>query len=97
VVEHEHGYRAELGYPQRLALICPLCAWRRGVDGSRPPGVVIRHRGGRMIPLCGPHVDLCRRHGYPIRRLLDARVVERALLDAYAVEVLSSTRASVTT
>jgi hypothetical protein len=88
VIEHELGYRAELGYPQRLALICPLCFWQWGADGSHIPVVVARRRGGRMVPLCEAHVELCRRYGYPLRRLHDARTVERALLDAYAVDVL---------
>lgn len=88
VLEHELGYRAELAYPQRLALICPLCFWQRGLERSNPPEHVVRHRGGRMVPLCGPHLDLSRRYGYPVRRVLDAPVVERALLDAYAVDLL---------
>jgi hypothetical protein len=88
VLEHELGYRAEVGYPQRLALICPLCFWQWGVEHSERPAVVARRRGGRMVPLCDAHLELCRRYGYPLRRLLDARVVERALLDAYAVDVL---------
>jgi hypothetical protein len=88
VIEHELGYRAEFGYPQRLALLCELCFWQRGAGHAEPPEVVIRHRGGQMVPLCGPHAELSRRHGYPARRLLDAGRVERVLLDAYAVDVL---------
>jgi hypothetical protein len=94
VLEHELGYRAELGYPQRIALICPLCFWQWGANGSERPAVVARHRSGRMVPLCGAHLELCRRYGYPLRRLLDPRAVERGLLDAYAVDVLP--RAEVT-
>jgi hypothetical protein len=33
-----------------------------------------------------PHLDLSRRYGYPARRILEAHVVERALLDAYGVD-----------
>jgi hypothetical protein len=87
VVEHELGYRAELAYPQRLALVCSLCFWQWGA-GSTRPSLVSRRRSGRLVPLCEEHVELCRRYGYPLRRLLDARAVERALLDAYAVDVL---------
>jgi hypothetical protein len=88
VAEHRHGWRAEFGYPQRLALICQLCFWQRGATGSNACDVVVRHRGGRMVPLCIPHFELCRRYGYPVRRVLDATTVERALLDAYAVDPL---------
>lgn len=88
VLEHALGYRAEHGYPQRLALICPLCFWQWGVVGSNPPAIVARRRSGRMVPLCDAHLELCRRYGYPLRRLLDARLVERALLDTYSVDVL---------
>lgn len=88
VAEHRHGYRAAYGYPQRLALLCQLCFWQWGAERSVGCEVVIRHRGGRMVPLCGPHLELSRRYGYPVRRVLDAGVVERALLDAYAVDVL---------
>jgi hypothetical protein len=88
VAEHEYGWRAEFGYPQRLGLICQLCFWQRGALGSNACDVVVRHRGGRMIPLCVPHLDLCRRYGYPVRRVIDALGVERALLEAYAVDLL---------
>jgi hypothetical protein len=88
VLVHARGYRAETGYPQRLALICPLCFWQWGADAGLGPDVVVRRRGGRLVPLCEPHLELCRRNGYPARRLLDARVIERALLDTYAVDVL---------
>ncbi len=88
VVEHALGYRAEFGYPQRLALICPLCFWQWGAERAIAPIVAVRRRGGRIVPLCGPHLELCRRYGYPARRLLDAGVVEQALLDSYAIDVL---------
>jgi hypothetical protein len=88
VAEHEHGYRAEYGYPQRLALLCQLCFWQWGAERSVACEFVVRHRGGRMVPLCAPHLELCERYGYPVRRVLDADVVERTLLDAYAVDVL---------
>ena len=86
VAEHEHGYRAEFGYAQRLGLICQLCFWQRGAAASNACDVVVRHRGGRMVPLCLPHLELSRRYGYPARRLLEAPIVERALLDAYGVD-----------
>jgi hypothetical protein len=27
VIEHEHGFRAQFAYPQRLRLICQFCFW----------------------------------------------------------------------
>ena len=88
VVEHEHGYRAEWGYPQRLSLICRLCFWQWGMQRSTPPSHVIRHRGGAMVPLCEEHLELVRRYDYPVPTLLPAASIEAALLDAYAVDVL---------
>lgn len=88
VAEHQHGYRAEFGYAQRLGLICQLCFWQRGAEASNACDVVVRHRGGRMVPLCLSHLDLCRRYGYPARRILEAPSVERALLDVYGVDPL---------
>jgi hypothetical protein len=88
VLEHELGYRAERGYPQRLSLICPLCFWQWGARRWSSPEIVVRLRGGRMVPLCGPHLELCRRFGYPMRHVLPADEVERAILGTYAVDVL---------
>jgi hypothetical protein len=88
VLEHAHGYRAAFGYPQRLALVCELCFWQWGIGRSRAPEVVVRRRGGHLIPLCEPHLELSRRYGYPVHRIVEAAGVERALLDAYAVDVL---------
>lgn len=86
IVEHEHGYRAEFGYPQRLRLACYLCFWQWGEPGSCE--VVARRLGGRMVPLCGPHLELSLRYDYRVGRLLPAGRVEQALLSAYAVDVL---------
>jgi hypothetical protein len=88
IVEHAAGYRAELAYPQRLRLVCFVCFWRQGPDHPRACEVVVHRRGGRLAPLCEPHLDLCRRYDYPVRRLLPASRVEQALLSAYAVDVL---------
>lgn len=85
VVEHEHGYRGEFAYPQRLRLVCHLCLWRKGVDRNRCD-VVIRLRGGRLVPLCAEHLELSRRYGYPTPRLLPARDVEQALRSTYGVD-----------
>lgn len=88
IVEHELGFRAEFAYPQRLRLVCFLCFWQWGADRTRDPEVVVRRPRGRLVPLCGPDVDLCRRYGYPMRRRLDAHLVEQGLLSAYAVDLL---------
>jgi hypothetical protein len=88
VVEHEHGFRASFAYPQRLRLVCYPCF---SLWGRRAPGdceVVVRHRGGRMVPLCEPHLELSRRYGYRVPRVLPARPVRSALLSAYAVDLL---------
>jgi hypothetical protein len=85
VVEHEHGYRGEFAYPQRLRLVCHLCFWRKGTNGDRCT-VVVRLRGGRLVPLCAEHLELSRRYGYPMPRLLPARDVEQALRSTYGVD-----------
>ncbi|HET7236047.1 MAG TPA: hypothetical protein VFK59_06410 [Actinomycetota bacterium] len=88
VVEHVHGFRAEFGYPQRLRLICYLCFCLWGTRAPSQSAVVVRHRRGRMVPLCEPHLELSRRYGYRMPRLLEASTVEQALLSTYAVDIL---------
>ena len=39
VIEHELGYRARFGYPQRLRLICQFCFWQWGSHGIQPTNV----------------------------------------------------------
>lgn len=88
VIEHEAGWRAAIAYPQRLRLICYLCFATWGTHAPGGCSVVVRHRGGRMVPLCDPHLELSRRYGYRMPRLLDANLVESDLLSAYAVDLL---------
>jgi len=88
IVEHEHGFRAALAYPQRLRLLCYLCFTLWGRNGPGECEVVVRHRGGRMVPLCEPHLELSRRYGYPVPRILSARAIESELLATYAVDPL---------
>ena len=88
IVEHERGFRAELAYPQRLRLLCYLCFSLWGDHAPSECAAVVRHRGGRMVPLCEPHLELSRRYGYRMRRVLPAGPVESALLSAYAVDPL---------
>ncbi|HZD79905.1 MAG TPA: hypothetical protein VE646_07685 [Actinomycetota bacterium] len=87
VVEHDLGYRASRAYPQRLALVCHLCFWQWGLDRARPDHVA-RLRGGRLVPLCRPHVEMSNRYGYRTPSLMPADAVEQALLDTYAVDPL---------
>jgi hypothetical protein len=88
IVEHEYGYRAEWAYPQRLRLICRLCFWQWGVTGSAEPSIVVRRRGGELVPLCAEHVEVSRRYGFAVPNGPDAGDIERALLDLYGVDVL---------
>ncbi|HET9248701.1 MAG TPA: hypothetical protein VFP13_02005 [Actinomycetota bacterium] len=88
IVEHERGFRAALAYPQRLRLLCYLCFSLWGRLGPGGCEVVVRHRGGRMVPLCEPHLELSRRYGYRVPRLLPARSIESTLLSTYAVDPL---------
>jgi hypothetical protein len=90
IVEHEFGFRAEYAYPQRLRLVCFLCFWQWGAERGGEPETVVRRPGGRLVPLCAPHVELCRRYAYPMRVFLDVRRVEQTLLSAYAVDPLRS-------
>jgi hypothetical protein len=86
VVEHEFGFRAAVGYPQRLRLVCPVCFWQWGPTADvQAVGV---SRGGRMTPLCADHSELCERIGYRFRACVPARTVETSLLSAYAVDLL---------
>lgn len=87
VLEHEHGYRAEWGYPQRLALVCRVCFWQWGLASSARSLTVVRRRGGELVPMCAEHLALSDRCGYPSGRPLDATLVEGSMLDAYAVDL----------
>ncbi len=88
VVEHAAGFRAEYAYPQRLRLVCFVCFWLLGPERGPACEVVSRRRGGRLVPLCAEHLELCRRYDYPLRRLLPARRIEQRLLSTYAVDLL---------
>jgi hypothetical protein len=55
VMEHERGYRAEFAYPQRLALICALCFWRRGA-GEGTVDRVVRIGRRQLTPTCEDHL-----------------------------------------
>ena len=62
VIEHELGYRARYGYPQRLRLICQFCFWQWGTHGVTP---TVR----RLVPAGRAAADVRRprRDGRPLR------------------------------
>jgi hypothetical protein len=81
VIEHGQGYRAELGYPGRLGLVCSGCL----AEGTgRRADVVQRLDTGdrvRLLPWCSEHA--------PAALQVPARDVESALLSDYAVDPVS--------
>ena len=87
VIEHEHGYRAEFGYPQRLGLVCPFCFWQWGTGGDRPVAVACFARD-ELVPLCPDHLSLSQRYGMHPRDLLPAEPIDQSLRDTYAVDPL---------
>lgn len=87
VIEHELGFRASLGYPQRLRLVCQFCFQVWGAEHAEP-AVVGRFPRGGSVPLCWAHLELAQRYGMTPRKLLPATEVEQQLLDTYAVELL---------
>ena len=87
VISHERGWRARFAYPDRLRLVCAMCAWFE--PGPGRPAVVHRFCG-RLYSLCEIH-----RGGIQVpdgRRTrptgMDARELQARLLDAYAVDLL---------
>jgi hypothetical protein len=86
-IEHERGWRARFGYPDRLRLACPICAWMEPGPG-RP--AVVHAFAGRLYPLCDEHAGGIE---VPDGRRSRATGVEPAalqarLLDAYGVDLL---------
>ena len=88
VIEHELGYRAQFGYPQRLALVCQFCFWLWGPHGTRPAVVGWLQRN-ELIPFCWPHLEQAQRYGMEPRRLLSADEVDLRLRETYAVDMLA--------
>jgi hypothetical protein len=87
VIEHQHGFRAEFAYPQRLRLVCQFCFWMWGATG-RSPSVVGWFTRDELIPLCWGHLEVGARYGMHPRRLIGAPDIEQALRDRYAVDAL---------
>jgi hypothetical protein len=88
VIEHELGYRAQFGYPQRLALVCQFCFWLWGPHGTRPAVVGWLQRD-ELIPFCWPHLEQAQRYGMEPRRLLPADEIDLRLRETYAVDALA--------
>ncbi len=88
VIEHELGYRARFGYPQRLRLICQFCFWQKGPLGGAPT-VVGSYRRDELVPLCPTHLEFAHANGMRPRRLLPAELVDQRLRQAYAVDPLA--------
>lgn len=88
VIEHDMGYRAEFGYPQRLGLVCQFCFWQWGAMGASP-AVVGWFPRDELLPLCWTHVGVAQRYGMEPRRLLPAHEVDLALRETYAVDALA--------
>jgi len=81
VIEHGTGYRAEVGYPGRLGLVCAGCL---AEGNGRRADVVQRleaHGRIRLLPWCDEHA--------PSAGHAAARDVESALLSEYAVDPVS--------
>jgi hypothetical protein len=88
VIEHQHGYRAQFAYPQRLRLVCQFCFWQWGAPSPAPEMVGWFPRG-ELVPLCETHLELACRYGMKPRRLLEAEEIDQRLRDAYAVDPLA--------
>jgi hypothetical protein len=88
VIEHEHGYRAQFAYPQRLRLICQFCFWMTGARRAAPAHVGWFPRDV-MMPMCGEHLAVARRNGVSPRLVLPADEVAVRLRDTYAVDALA--------
>ena len=88
VVEHEHGYRAQFAYPQRLRLICQFCFWMTGARRAAPTHVGWFPRDV-LMPMCDEHLAVARRNGVSPRVVLHADEVAVRLRDTYAVDALA--------
>jgi len=78
VIEHGRGFRAQLGYPARLGLVCAACLAEG--TGRRADAVQRVRVAGRtrLIPWCTHHA--------PRMANTPARPVESSLLSTYAVD-----------
>ena len=81
VIEHSRGYRAQVGYPARLGLVCAACLAEG--SGRRADAVQRLPVAGRMrlVPWCAHHA--------PPTATTSARSVESSLLSVYAVDPIA--------
>jgi hypothetical protein len=88
VIEHDHGWRAQLAYPKTLAVICSECR----VKGRRlkRAAYVAIWRAGNVHPF-----GLCRRHAASWRKrrpvgsgqcLMSTRAIEKQLVARYSAK-----------
>ncbi len=88
VIEHELGFRARFGYPQRLRLICQFCFWQHRPQAAAPT-VVGWYPRDEMLPLCGEHADVASRYGMRPQESLPADEMDQMLRSTYAVDPLA--------
>ena len=87
VIEHDLGFRAQYGYPQRVGLICQFCFWQWGQLGSAP-AIVGWFPRDELVPFCWPHLEVAARYGMEPRRLLPAHEIDLRLRETYGVDAL---------
>jgi len=88
VVEHLHGWRAARAYPQRLELVCHVCASQG--DWTFDATDVARYRDKAMVPFCASHLRLALTIGRRPVEIISAGPILSALTDAYAVDRLAA-------
>lgn len=88
VIEHDLGFRARFGYPQRLRLICQFCFWQWG-PGRGEPALVGWFPKDHLVPMCEAHVDVAARYGMRSRAFLPAGQIYQSLRATYAVDPLA--------
>jgi hypothetical protein len=86
-IAHERGWRAALAYPDRLRLVCVVCAW---IEPGPGVPTVVHVFGDRRYTLCDEHAAGLELPGGRRTRSTagDARVLQSRLLEAYAVDLL---------
>ena len=86
-IAHERGWRAAAAYPDRLRLVCVVCAW---IEPGPGVPTIVHAFGGRRYTLCEDHAGGLElpggRRTVPVTG--DARALQSRLLDAYAVDLL---------
>jgi hypothetical protein len=89
-IEHERGWRARFAYPDRLRLVCIVCAWLEPGPGHP---TVVHTFGERSYAFCDVHaggieVPDGRR---TVRTDVEPAALQARLLDTYAVDLLPAT------